>query len=73
MNAQIKNEVEEYFQIALAYTIVDPSTMMIHAEHTAPALTAVMCSGWLNALALEAVAHELLLQVFDLVLCNREA
>ena len=73
LNAEVEDEVEEYFQVALAHAIVHPSAMMIHPEHTATAFAAVMCARRLDALALEAVAHELLLQVLHLVLCDREA
>ena len=72
LNAEVEYKVEEYLQIALAHAIVHPSAMVIHPQHTATALTAVMCARWLNALTLEAVAHELLLQVLHLLLCDRE-
>ena len=46
--------------------------MMVHAEYTPIALGAVMCPGWLHALAPFAHVKELMVNVEKLVLAQRD-
>ena len=69
LDAQVEHEDEKNLQVALANAIINPSAMMVHSEHTAPAFTAMMRAWRLDALTLKAKAHEFFLKVLNLLVC----
>ena len=52
----IKAEKEEWLQVVVAHAVADPRAMMIHLEHTAAAIAAVVSALRLPRLALVAKA-----------------
>lgn len=71
-NPQVENELQEEFHVVEADTVGHKAAVMVHSEDASATLGAVMGPWWLYTLAPVAVVQELLPQVVNLVVFDRE-